>query len=60
MEDWTNIIALILAAGLIFLFWPGAKRKLKESREATSEDWKGLIIPLGLVIAFVFLLISMV
>ena len=38
----------------------GAKTMLEQSRQAENRDWMGVIIPIVLVILFVFLLISMV
>ncbi len=41
---------------MIVLIWPRAKIMLEESREAES-DWKSVIVPIGVVVAFVALLI---
>ena len=47
-----------LAVGLLFLFRPGVKAALEQSRQA-EKDWKGALIPIGLVVLFVILLIAM-
>lgn len=60
----TNIWQLLLfgaiALLIIFLFRPGLKRAFKESSEAENKDWFGLLLPIGLVVLFVLLLISLV
>jgi hypothetical protein len=56
---WEKLLLGVLAVGLIFLFRPGLKQALQQSAEA-EKDWKGLLIPLALVVLFVLLLISMV
>ncbi|MDH3715670.1 MAG: hypothetical protein OET44_17680 [Gammaproteobacteria bacterium] len=58
--DWTKLIwaaALIMMAVVLF---PAARHWLKHGPRGTSDDWKAAIIPLVLVIGFVFLLITMV
>jgi hypothetical protein len=52
-----------LAAVLLMLVWrlyPAAKEQMKNGPKGSSSDWKGLILPLVLLIGFVFLLIMMV
>ena len=44
---------------VLLLFRPGLKQALKQSQEATNKDWAGLLLPIGLVILFVILLISL-
>jgi hypothetical protein len=56
---WEKLLLGVLALGLIFFFRPGLKQLLQQSAEA-EKDWKGLLIPLALVVLFVLLLISMV
>ncbi len=51
---------LLLGAGailLIFLFRPGIKAALEQSRQAEKKDWGSLLLPLGAVVAFVVVLI---
>ena len=59
METWEQV--LVGAAGLIilFLFWPGASRAIEDSPKGTLQDWMGVIKPLAVVVAFVFLLIAL-
>ncbi len=58
MELWEQILLGGLAILLIFLFRPGIKAALERSRQA-EKDWKGALIPIGLVVVFVVLLIAM-
>ena len=57
---WEQILLGVFAVVLLVWFLPGLKASLKQSEEQQEKDWKGLIIPLILVILFVFLLISLV
>ena len=49
------------AVALLVLFWfrPGLKQAFKQSAEATNKDWGSVLLPLGLVILFVIVLISL-
>ncbi len=58
--DWEKVLAGIAAVVILFLFYPGVKRALAESRKAEKGDWAGVLWPLLLVVAFVLLLIQMV
>jgi len=54
----------LLAIGavvLVVLFWfrPGLKQAFKQSKEATNKDWIGVLVPIGLVVLFVIVLISL-
>ncbi|MDA9982055.1 hypothetical protein N9H39_04825 [Gammaproteobacteria bacterium] len=58
--DTWELIA-IGAVVLLVLFWfrPGLKQAFKQSKEATNKDWTGLLLPIGLVVLFVIVLISL-
>lgn len=58
METWEQILVGAFAILLIFLFRPGIKAALEQSRQA-EKDWKGALIPIGAVVVFVILLIMM-
>jgi hypothetical protein len=60
MELWQQL--LLGAFGLLLIFWfrPGIKATLEQSRQAENKDWKGALIPIGLVLLFVILMIAMV
>lgn len=59
METWQQIILLLIAGVVAFLFFPGVKRMLDQSEKA-EEDWPAVLVPLGLVVLFVILLIMLV
>ena len=59
METWEHILIGLGALLVIFLIWPAAKRAMERSREVENPDWKGALIPIGLVILFVIFLITM-
>mgnify|MGYP000013503981 FL=1 len=58
METWEQLLVGAFAILLIFLFRPGIKAALEQSRQA-EKDWKGALIPIGMVVLFVILLIAM-
>ena len=57
MELFEQILVGILAAGVLFLFWPGAKAAMKKSREVENPDWASALIPIGIVVLFIVFLI---
>jgi len=59
MAFWEQLLLGIGAVALLFLFWPGAKAALEKSRQAENPDWKGALIPIAAVVAFIILLIIM-
>lgn len=60
MGTWTQIGTLILAVVILVIFWPRAAQMLRDSRKAEPGDWQGLLLPVGAVAVFVFLLIWLV
>ena len=44
---------------LLFFFWPGAKKALEQSQQAENPDWKGALLPIGVVVVFVMVLIAL-
>ena len=59
MQTWEIIVLLLMAGGVTHFFFPGIKTMLKQSEEA-EKDWPAVLIPLGLVVLFIMLLISLV
>lgn len=59
LATWESI--LLGAFAILLLFWmkPGIKVALEKSKTAQS-DWPSVLIPIALVIVFVFFLIAMV
>ena len=58
MDLWEQILLGITGFLVLFLFWPGVKVAMEQSREAENPDWKGALIPVGLVVIFIILLIA--
>ena len=58
--DWVKIgSALFMLAMVIWLF-PRAKAAVQNSPKGSSKDWMGFLIPIGAVVLFVIVLISLV
>lgn len=57
LELWEKLLLGAGAILLIFLFRPGIKAALEQSRQAEKKDWASLWLPLGAVVAFVVVLI---
>ena len=58
--DWLKIGSAVLLIAMLVYIWPQMKHALKHSPKGTTEDWKGFLIPLVAVIAFVVFLVMMV
>lgn len=59
-ETWEMIAIGAVVLVVIFLFRPGLKEAFRRSKEAENKDWSGVLLPIGLVVLFVILLISLV
>ncbi len=57
METWEQVLIGVFALLVLLWFFPGIKTMLERSKEA-EKDWTGLLIPIGLVVAFIIFLIS--
>ena len=60
MSTWEMVLVGGITVLVLLWFGPGVKTMLEQSRQAENRDWMGVLIPIVLVILFVFLLISMV
>lgn len=60
VEPWEAVLAGVGALLLLMFFVPGVREQLKNSPRGTAEDWKGLLLPIGLVVLFVVLLVALV
>ena len=54
------IILGAVALGVLFWVGPGIKGILEHSRQAENKDWAGALLPIVIVVIFVFFLIMMV
>lgn len=54
--------ALLGLVAVLVLWWslPGIKAALEQSRRAEQRDWRGALLPVGVVLVFVLLLIALV
>ncbi len=59
IETWEKVVVAILAIGLVIWLYPSLKQSLERSKEV-EKDWKGVLIPLGMVVAFVIFLLAIV
>ena len=58
--DWVQIgSALFMLAMIIWLF-PRAKQAVQNSPKGSSKDWMGFMLPIGAVVLFIIVLISLV
>ena len=53
-------IAGALIIMVMFAVYPAVKHSMKNSRKASSNEWISVIIPIGLVALFVYILTKMV
>lgn len=59
MSAMENILLGILVILLLFWIRPGIKATMARSKQ-TPADWQSVVLPIGLVVMFVFFLIAMV
>ncbi len=59
LSTWENLLLGAIAVLIIFWASPGIKQSLARSKQAKS-DWPALLLPLALVVLFVFFLVAMV
>ena len=59
-ETWEMLAIGAVVLVVLFLFRPGLKEAFRRSKEAENKDWSGVLLPIGLVVLFVILLISLV
>lgn len=58
--DWMKIFSAILIVLMLVYLLPRAKGMIKNSPKASGNDFVAVLIPLLLVVGFVFLLIKSV
>ena len=59
LSTWELVLISAMAVLVLFWFGPGIKATLAQSQQA-EKDWRGLLLPMGAVVLFVFFLIMMV
>lgn len=60
MATWEKLLTGILVLMVLLWFRPGIKAIFKQSQQAQEKDWRGVLIPIGLVVLFVIFLLYMV
>ena len=60
LVTWEKILLGLFAVVLVVWLGPGLKAAFQQSESQEEKDWKGILIPIALVILFVLFLISMV
>ena len=60
LSTFEMIMLGVIALGVLFWVGPGIKGMLAQSREAKDKDWAGVLLPIAIVVIFVFFLIKMV
>jgi len=58
--EWEKIGVGLIAVVAIFFFFPGVLKATKDTRKGSTQEWKGFLLPIGLVILFVVFLIMSV
>ena len=58
--DWMKIFSALFIVMMLVYLVPRAKDMIKNSPKAENNDWLAALIPLVLVIGFIFLLIKSV
>lgn len=59
MNLWEQILLGMVAVIVTFLFWPGIKKAIEQSKNVENPDWAGALIPIGVVVLFIIFLISL-
>jgi len=59
MAVWEQVLLGLGGLLILFLFWPGAKVAMQKSKEAENPDWRGALVPIGLVVLFVIILVML-
>jgi len=60
MELWMKIASAALLLAMIFMVLPRAKEMIQNSPKGSSQDWRTVILLLGGVVLFIWILIKMV
>lgn len=58
--NWIQIGSALMLVAMLFMLFPRAKAAIKQSPKGTSNDWMSFIMPMTVVVLFIFLLISLV
>lgn len=59
LGTWEAVLVGVLVVVLLLWLGPGVRESVKRSPRGTWQDWQGVLVPLAVVVLFVFLLISL-
>tara|TARA_B100001250_G_C19619040_1_gene708507 strand:- start:664 stop:852 length:189 start_codon:yes stop_codon:yes gene_type:complete len=57
MPMWEKVLLGIAAVIILFLFWPGVKQAMMQSKKVENPDWSAALLPIGIVVLFVVILV---
>jgi len=60
MELWMKVAWAAVLCVFIVRLWPVAKQWLEHGPKGSSDDWRGVLLPIAAVVGFVLLLIMLV
>jgi len=60
METWMKVLAAIGIVMMIVLMWTRGRHIMQNAPKGSSKDWMGALIPLLIVVAFVYFLLQSV
>lgn len=60
MALWEKLLIGVVVVLVLLWMAPGLKASLRSGRKGTGQDWKGVLLPLGLIVGFVILLVLLV
>lgn len=59
MELWMQIALVSVAVVAAFIFIPRLGPALRNSPKGSAQDWLGLLLPIGGVVAFIVVLVML-
>lgn len=60
MDLWMKIGSAALLVVMLVVLFPRARQMMKESPKGSTAQWVSFLVPIGVVVAFVLLLMQLV
>ena len=57
METWEAVLVGIIGLAVLFIFAPGLRERMRNTRKAEPGEWTGVLVPIGLVVLLVVLMV---
>lgn len=57
---WMSIITAIVFGAFVLFMIPRAKEMIKNGPKGSSQEWRGFVIIIAVIVVFVFMLIKLV